>query len=297
MSISDYLTFKPLTHVDLALDITRISVSSLALTNLTDHTCFIKDTLQKDGIIIIDLSFSDSSSEYLQTLIKKLSSQFNHGSPLAHSSSRGILWDIKPNQIDSLAFETSVTMQKYTARSETKDEFPWHTDCSYVSGPPRYFGLHVLQADRCGGGTLSVLNLSIILQHLPQESIAALSRPEFRFTVPPEFTQPNDSEHGTIVGPILKQDSEAQWRCRYRADIIKPLTERAENAMKELNDVLEAAGLENGKDRIGRIDLHPEALPDGSVILIDNGRWLHARNEVKDPERHLRRIRWDAREF
>lgn len=31
--------------------------------------------------------------------------------------------------------------------------------------------------------------------------------------------------------------------------------------------------------------------------MMDNERWLHARNEVKDPNRHLRRVRWDAREF
>jgi alpha-ketoglutarate-dependent taurine dioxygenase len=41
--------------------------------------------------------------------------------------------------------------------------FEWHTDCSYEEQPPRFFTLQVLQPDRYGGGTLSVLNVDRLL--------------------------------------------------------------------------------------------------------------------------------------
>ena len=175
------------------------------------------------------------------------------------------------------------------------NDFPWHTDCSYTLEPPRYFGLHVLQADRCGGGTLSALQLSKVLRKLSKETMEALFLEEFRIEVPPEF------EDGTqfIVGSVLtltkgEKDGSLETRCRYRADITHPLTKRAKWALEDLDRVL-------GQARTGEnelcLNLTPQMIPNGSIVLMDNARWLHARNEVKDPERHLRRIRWDSRQF
>jgi alpha-ketoglutarate-dependent taurine dioxygenase len=186
-------------------------------------------------------------------------------------------------------------LDRHRARSETMQDFPWHTDCSYASSPPRFFGLHVLQADKCGGGTLSILQLSKIMGSVKDQSLEALRAPEFRIEVPPEFAIGTDAIISPILTPIRADSSgQADVRCRFRADIVQLLTERASTALAELNQVL-ALARDTHSDVC--LNLIPELLPNGSIVLLDNGRWLHARNEAKDAERHLRRIRWDARDF
>ena len=46
-----------------------------------------------------------------------------------------------------------------------------------------------------------------------------------------------------------------------------------------------------------KIDVTPQILPDNSILLMDHGRWLHGRNEVKDERRHLGQIRGGGRSF
>jgi alpha-ketoglutarate-dependent taurine dioxygenase len=69
------------------------------------------------------------------------------------------------------------------------------------------------------------------------------------------------------------------------------MSEAASNALKELEQSLRH---EKGNSVV---HLTPEILPKGSIILLDNRLWLHARNGINDPERHLRRVRWDASPF
>lgn len=172
-----------------------------------------------------------------------------------------------------------------TARSETMNRFPWHTDCSYEASPPRFFALQVLQPDRRGGGTLSILDSDRLISLLSPSARVGLAQPEFRITVPPEFIKDETQTH--IVGPVL-----CGAQLRFRSDIISPLTPRADRAFRELQDVLRAA------DAKGHVmHLTPNMLPRGSIVVMDNRRWLHARNAVLDPSRHLRRVRWDARPF
>lgn len=140
-----------------------------------------------------------------------------------------------------------------------------------------------------------MVKLDKVLKHLGKEAVETLSREEFRIEVPPEF------ENGTksVIGPVLKpigggEEFTKEMKCRYRADIIHPLTEKATSALEDLKKALAQARTDNSDICL---NLSPEMIPNGTILLMDNGRWLHARNEVKDPERHLRRIRWDAREF
>lgn len=114
-----------------------------------------------------------------------------------------------------------------------------------------------------------------------------------------------------IIGPLLSKTDEG-YRIRFRSDIITPLTDEASVALAHLDSILARTrmaktngflGLGEGsrEEEKGRgemsLNLTADMLPNGSVVLLDNGRWLHARNEVRDPGRHLRRVRWDARLF
>lgn len=171
------------------------------------------------------------------------------------------------------------------------EEFPWHTDCSYEEAPPRYFALQVLQEDRCGGGTLSVMNVGRLSSLLSSSTCAALLRPEFRITVPPEFVKSEDKQY--IVGSLMAVDAEGlPSMVRFREDILAPLTAEAALALGEMKECLLGSKVE-----AETLHLTPDCLPRGSIILMDNYRWLHARNHVNDPKRHLRRVRWDARPF
>lgn len=170
-------------------------------------------------------------------------------------------------------------------------EFPWHTDCSYESSPPRFFALQVLRPDQRGGGTLSVLKVDKLLSLLSSSTKAALSRLEYRITVPPEFRKRDDKPY--ITGNLLETTPTGTFPgLRFREDIFTSLSTRAGVALEELKAVL--LGPEADAETL---HLTPECLPRGSIVLMDNRRWLHARNQVKDPNRHLRRVRWDARPF
>ena len=84
--------------------------------------------------------------------------------------------------------------------------------------------------------------------------------------------------------------SDGQRKLRYRREIIQPLTEEAEKALAALDGMLGTLG-EDGKV------LGDDVMRDGTVVLVDNARWLHARSQINDTDRLLRRVRWGAEEF
>lgn len=232
----------------------------------------------------LSLGFPDDDSEYLRNLIVGLSKLHGHGLPIDHSASQGWFWDIRPSV-------TCFQSNSYQARSETMQDFPWHTDCSYEDNPPRYFALQVVQPDQLGGGTFSTLNVQRVVDLLSPAAKTVLRRPEYRITVPPEFVRSSTQSH--ITASLLAADEfGAPAMIRFRGDIITPLTVEAKAALNELGRALLSPDVQEET-----LHLTAENMPRGSVLLMDNRRWLHARNEVKDPERHLRRVRWDAIPF
>lgn len=248
-----------------------------------DHVRNVHEQLRKQGILKISLGRPDPDSRYLERLVVSLNKQFNHQLPITHSASRGWFWDVRP---ESVSFQTA----NHRARSETMDEFPWHTDCSYEEMVPRYFALQVLQHDRFGGGTLSAMNIQRLNQSLSPSTQASLMRREYRISIPKEFVK--DPAKQEIVGNLMAFDQESQsCMMRFRRDIVTPLTEGASKALEELDACLAQ------KETPSTVHLTSAAFPTGTIILIDNRRWLHARNNINDPQRHLRRLRWDAVPF
>ncbi|OQE31577.1 hypothetical protein PENSTE_c001G04196 [Penicillium steckii] len=261
-----------------------IRISSPSVAHEPSHLDTVNHALQNEGIMQMQLGFPDDNSSYIQDLLLNLHKKHGHGLPLTHSANRGWMWDIRPSP---MCFQSN----NHQARSETMEEFPWHTDCSYEAEPPRFFALQVLQPDCCGGGTLSVMNVDRLLTLLSPSSKHHLFAPNYGIAVPPEFIKSQSETE--IVGNLLTiNPNRKTLRLRFREDIVTPLGEEAAKALEELKGVLLGPAT---KEQV--LNLHPSMLPRGSIILVDNGRWLHARNEVKDPNRHLRRVRWDARRF
>ncbi|PNP82836.1 hypothetical protein FNYG_04067 [Fusarium nygamai] len=246
------------------------------------HVYEVAAELQNSGLLKIRLGFSDDSCDYLRDLILSMHKNHGHHLPITHSATRGWFWDVRPKPISATG--------AHHARSETTSEFSWHTDCSYEDPLPRYFALQVLQHDRHGGGTLSAMNVASLIGFLSPETRKALMAPEFRMKIPPEFIK--DPEKSFIEGSILAPDPQLSI-IRYRHDIIVPLTTRGAKALEELSAVLVRREVQVSST----MHLRSSDLPKGSIVLMDNRRWMHARNEIRDPERHLRRVRWDARPF
>ncbi|KAJ6262680.1 hypothetical protein Dda_3492 [Drechslerella dactyloides] len=107
----------------------------------------------------------------------------------------------------------------------------------------------------------------------------------FIVVVPDEF---NKDTSPTLVGSLLDM-SFGEPKIRYRRDIIVPMTSEAEAALNELDSVLETCKSSSGRS-LKKV-MKAEDLPDGMLIVIDNAKWLHARSQVNDLDRHLRRRR------
>jgi alpha-ketoglutarate-dependent taurine dioxygenase len=176
------------------------------------------------------------------------------------------------------------------------EEFPWHTDCSYEEMPPRYFALQVLQHDRFGGGTLSAMNIQRLNQSLSPSTQASLMRREYSIRIPKEFVK--DPTKLEIIGNVMAIDQESQsCMMRFRRDLLSPLTERASKALEELDACFQSTGATAQSEWPSTVHLTAADFPTGTIIIMDNRRWLHARNQINDPKRHLRRLRWDAIPF
>lgn len=267
--------------------VAQLTAPDLAHAKQRHHVGSAFEHLQRHGILKISLGFPDPGSQYLEQLVLSLHEYHGHQLPISHSASRGWFWDVRPT------INTPFQTPQHQARSETAEEFPWHTDCSYEDLPPRYFALHVLQHDRFGGGTLSVMNVQKLTELLSTDTRTSLMRQDYSISVPLEFVK-EPAKKG-IVGSVLTAGRDDVQPClmRFRRDIIEPMTERASRALQELDASLRDAEAQAQST----LHLTSTDLPAGSIILVDNRRWLHARNTIKDPERHLRRVRWDAIPF
>ncbi|KAM0255930.1 hypothetical protein ACHAQJ_005331 [Trichoderma viride] len=270
---------------DISQMVPHLEAPDLSYAQEPGHVSDVSEKLRQSGILKISLGFADSKSRYLELLLLSLHQRHGHQLPIAHSATKGWFWDVLPT---TTSFQTA----NCQARSETMEEFPWHTDCSYENPPPRYFALQVLQPDRYGGGTLSVMNVERLSELLSLATKTSLARPEYLIRTPPEFTKHPRQQH--IVGSILMANEEDRsTMMRFREDILTPLSERASTALNELKHAMQGAEARSHST----LHLTPETLPERSIILVDNRQWLHARNHIKDPERHLRRVRWDAVPF
>ncbi|KAH8200300.1 hypothetical protein TruAng_005516 [Truncatella angustata] len=271
------------------LKVPHLTAPTIEHSTQQNHVRKVHEQLWQHGILKISLGFLDADSQYLRQLVLNLHQRHRHQLPISHSASRGWFWDVRP---ESVSFQTT----NHRARSETMEEFPWHTDCSYEEMPPRYFALQVLQHDKFGGGTLSAMNIQRLNQSLSPSTQASLMRPEYCINIPKEFVK--DPAKQKIVGNLMAIDQESQsCMIRFRRDIITPLTGRASKALEELDVCLQSTGAAAQSESPFVVHLTAADFPTGTIIMMDNRRWLHARNHINDPKRHLRRIRWDAIPF
>jgi alpha-ketoglutarate-dependent taurine dioxygenase len=220
----------------------------------------LRRLLEEDGLVLVQAEPGDAAGRSMRRLVAGL------GTADAHHAGGQEVWDVRYRP-GTGATET---------RSLTLKSFPYHTDGSFEEPPPRSIALYVVREDRFGGGVNLLVEVSEVLKHVSREAQEVLRSPRFRFRVPAEF----DKGRPYCDAPVLFGDG----LLRYRREIIDETTCSAAQvaALDELDGAIEA------------VEPLQLTLPAGMVLLLDNARFLHARTEVRDPERHLLRMRFSS---
>lgn len=214
-----------------------------------------REVMETDGVLLVE--FKDTVD--LFTLIQKV------GTPHVHKESDQYIWDIKPQQ--------GVTMQGL-ARSQTYEEFTWHTDCSFEVPAPTYVALYVVQEDQQGGGVTKLIDFKKLVGFLSEDVIGTLQE-DFPFMIPKEFFK-GERE---IKRPIVFDGN----KVAYRKECIhfEACTPKQVAAVTEMERAIQKYS-----------EIEAITVPKNSVLFVDNLRYLHSRTKVKDPKRHLQRVRY-----
>ncbi|KAF5271469.1 hypothetical protein FQR65_LT05089 [Abscondita terminalis] len=217
-------------------------------------------TLNNYEICILTLNFRDNSASFKQ-IVKNL------GTPHSHKEKDSFLWDIKIPSEDKFA--------NPIARSHKDQEFHFHTDCSYEENVPDYFALYVLHADQKSGGRNLIVDIKPVIKCLSDKSLKTLQNDPVVIKVPPEFFKGIDS----IQASIIDKDN----NIRYRREIIdfNHVTSKQLKAIGELESLVYSPTFCRGL-----------TLSDDQILILSNKKFLHARTQIKDPQRHLQRIRF-----
>jgi alpha-ketoglutarate-dependent taurine dioxygenase len=215
--------------------------------------------LSQAGIIQIELNFADPDASIMKSIVEYI------GKIDTHDQQGTAIWDVK--------YDSNVDPEKGT-RSHTMLEFSLHTDACFELQPPQYVALYVVAEDRLGGGVTQLVDGRELLQHLDGEAIAILQRKSFKFKVPPEFMK----QQHFIEAAIL--DERGNFRYRQEVLLIDNCSPEELRAIARLESLLQNHNF-----------IQSIFLKTGTIIIFDNGRFLHGRTKVKDKNRHLKRIR------
>jgi len=183
------------------------------------------------------------------------------------------VWDITPRGHTS-------------ARSHNDMPFPMHTDASFESHPPSHFALHTISQDVYGGGLSQVLSGNMLHRVLRPEMRQILSRPIFTFHVPNEFRGNDESPKSVTQSILMSNLTHGPKLWRFRADIICG-DDDGKHCPKGMCEVKHLQKLLRNPSLSIRLRLCP-----GTILFMDNGSYLHARSNIQDSSRWLKRVRF-----
>lgn len=186
---------------------------------------------------------------------------------------------VKEHDLGPWIKEIKVDEDFVYSRPSARDsrEFFLHTDLSYSSSPPPFFLLHSLANSPRNGGMTTLCSLQSLLDQLPQETLRQLALPQFIFPIPSYY--PGDLP---VTSPVLHTAPDGSPWIRFRRDGLRSTTWAGMAAVAELLEAIAGQTLET----------HLEC---GSVLLIDNRRWLHGRTAFlpqagRGEARHLHQV-------
>lgn len=147
----------------------------------------------------------------------------------------------------------------------------FHSELSCHPDAPDFVLLSCLRQDPDRAATTWVLDIRTLIEHLPEDVVTDLFRPEFALDLGKlhyvylsrGVRISERDEHRPIIS-VLKGDR-ADPSIRYEPALMTPLTDRASRTFSELATTVPALAT-------------PLILTPGSLLLIDNRRTLHARS-------------------
>lgn len=220
----------------------------------------VRRRLERDGLALIKAAPGDSDGREVQQIVEQL------GKAEQHDRLGRTVWHIR--------YDAAAAARGATA-SLTLEPLPFHTDGAFEDPSPRYLAQYVVREDRFGGGETLLVEVAAVLRRLPAKTLDILRSASFRFHAPAEYAK----GAGFRDASILFGDGLMRYR---RVIIDSDLDEEAKSALDELDAAI--CSVE---------PLHLR-LRSGEILLLDNARFLHARTEVLDPERHLLRMRFSC---
>lgn len=216
--------------------------------------------LQRDGLALIKAAPGDAEGREVRRIVEQL------GTAEVHDRLGQTVWNIR--------YDAAAAARGATA-SLTLESLPFHTDGAFEDPSPRYLAQYVVREDRFGGGETLLVDVAKVQGRLSAETLAILGTTHFRFHAPAEYAK----GAGFRDAPILFGDGLMRYR---RAIIDDHQQAEAKSALDELDAAIAAV-------EPLRLRLH-----SGEILLLDNARFLHARTEVLDPQRHLLRMRFSC---
>ncbi|MGV9883807.1 TauD/TfdA family dioxygenase [Streptomyces sp. NPDC003006] len=175
------------------------------------------------------------------------------------------------------------------AYSQSRNTIRAHTEAPGWDPSPRYLALYCHQQARCGGGHTDLLDLRVLEKLLSPTEHALLTGPSLVFPGPGSDTEP-------VIVPMLYDDrGRPVLRFSYNlltaADYDAPL----DSAPPPEELPLGQAGADLAHRVSALFDQYRTQvlIPDGSLLIWDNQRMVHARSRYEDARRHLTRY-WIA---
>ena len=245
-----------------SLKIPAFCYRSLAHANSMLDLAAYTYALNKIGILIINLEYQDPDGATMQNIVNAI------GTPHTHDGLDRTVWDIKLGGVHG---------SESLARSHKLDEFILHTDCSYEANVPDFFGLYVISSDNLGGGKNLIIDGSTLIQHLSSSALKVLQSETVKIIVPLEFRKNIEYIYAHVI--------DENFNMRYRRELMDLSTASDDFmlALDELERLCHSPALNRTLE-----------LPKDAILFLDNKRYLHARTTIKDPSRHLKRIRFFA---
>jgi len=224
----------------------------------------VRSTLINEGVALLNLDEPVSDAQNFTKFIKDgLGAELHE-----HSKEVGAVWSIEPKK-------------NAMVQSQTADAFLPQTGAAFEPVPPRFFALSIVRADHGVGGYTSLASVEEAVNGLSAEDIDTLLNTSVQWKRPTEFAKDGME---TTSAPVLM----SKRRARVRGDIIVTdhLSDEDQKkfwgAYKRFYGILEDMCLKSAVN-----------LPERSMILVDNQRFVHSRTSIIDPRRNLLRIRFD----
>jgi hypothetical protein len=159
-----------------------------------------------------------------------------------------------------------------------------HTEAPGWHPSPAYLALFCHRQARCGGGHTDLLDVRKLVGALDADELALMSDAELHFPGP----------DGGFRGAMLSTDAAGDTVARFSYNLLT--TSDYDPTLDADVDHCRLPLGEPGHRLAHRVsDLFRELrtnvlIPDGSLLIWDNQRMLHARSEYSDRSRHLTRF-------